>query len=150
MPFHFISFFISRESEWLDEDEKNSNQGPFLSPSLSDCGWAFWPQQFAQRMLGHFPRLSFVWDPWVHGKCGRHDPGILVSLATYFWQVVTKCLIENNFDPLFPMLMNFQVLACLPWHLLVAAWTMSSLFLRKMGSNCWCKWKGPRYFSGHP
>lgn len=35
MPFHCFSFFRSGESEWLDEDEKNPSQGPFLSPSLS-------------------------------------------------------------------------------------------------------------------
>lgn len=36
-PLHAFSFlfFTSGESEWLDEDEKNSGQGPLLFPSLS-------------------------------------------------------------------------------------------------------------------
>lgn len=53
MPFHFFSFFMSRESEWLDEDEKNSNQGPFLSPSLS------------QTVAGLFGLSSLLKECWV-------------------------------------------------------------------------------------
>ena len=74
MPFHCFSFFMSGESEWLDGDEKNPSQGPFLSPSLPGWGWASWPRQSAQRMLGYFQGFNL-----------SNIPGFMENLGEGSW-----------------------------------------------------------------